>query len=345
VTVFQTTDLAEGELVAELLAGEGIHGRFHRVSAALIGAGPQLFETRVDVPAEAEARARELLADLKYLAAAAEADGDAEAEAGPPLRRPALAGVAFLVPGGGHFYARRTWTGLVLLSAIICCYFGALGAADRGESVKGEIGFGMFIALFLCDAVGGVRACRRENRGIHPGLSDQLFTGLLLVFVAAAAGGAFSAAAGIPRLLLERRLQQFVVRATSTQLIVRNSDRDGRGLQIRRVSIDTGGPVMGRVFDVGGDRSLPWLAAGEQATLRFEVPEEAGPDCDLARLPDSPDAIPPCNIVFLLDASRPDGSAALEAIGSCPLTSATDAEGVSCRIIARAQTSRRGVGR
>jgi hypothetical protein len=262
-----------------------------------------------------------------------------------------LAGVAFLVPGGGHFYARRPWTGLVILSAIICCYFGALGAADRGEGVKGEIGFGMFVALFLCDAIGGVRACRRENRGIHPELSDQLFTGLMLVFVAAAAGAAFMGAATIPRRLLERRLEQFVVRATSTELIVKNGDRDGRGLPIRRVSIevpdgpDVGNRTLGRVFDVDGDRELSWVSAGEQATLRFEVPDEVGRYCDLARLPEAPDGIPPCSIVFLLDASRSDGGSLIEAIGSCPLTHETDAEGVACRIIARAQTSRGGGGR
>jgi hypothetical protein len=349
VTVFRTNYLAEGELVTELLEGEGMDARFRGVNAALIGAGPQIFETRVDVPAESEVRVGELYADLMYVAAAAEADGELEAEPRPPgpaPRRSLLAGVALLVPGGGHFYARRPWTGLVILSAIIYSYVGALGAADRGEGVKGEIGFGMFIALFLCDAIGGVRACRRENRGIHPEMSDQLFTGLLLVFVSAAAGAAFMAAAIIPRLLLEHRLEQFAVRATSTELIVKNGDRDGRGVQIRRLSIEVGGgQSLGRLFDVDGDRALSWLAAGEQATVRFDVPDEAGPYCDLARLPDGPDTIPPCNIVFLLEASRPDGSSRLEAIGSCPLTSATDADGVPCKIIARAQTSRAGVGR
>src|SRR5262249_3145761 len=152
--VFRTTDVAEGELMTELLQREGIGARFRRVSAALIGAGPQIFETRVDVPVETEARARELLADLAYLGGAAETEAEHEADSGadskreagseveagfradadaepepegaPPViakRRPLLAGIAFLVPGGGHFYARRPYAGLVLLVTIVYCYF------------------------------------------------------------------------------------------------------------------------------------------------------------------------------------------------------------------------------
>src|SRR5678815_4148956 len=73
-TIVRTIDPAHGELVAELLRREGIAARFHRVSSTLIGLPEMMVEMTVDVPVEAEARARELLADLEYVGAAQAVD-------------------------------------------------------------------------------------------------------------------------------------------------------------------------------------------------------------------------------------------------------------------------------
>src|SRR5436190_12360353 len=217
-TVYRTTDPALGELVAELFEREGIGARFRRVSAALIGAGPQLFETRVDVPTELEARARQLLADLEYVGAS---EQDPEPPTPTNLRRPMLAGVAFLVPGGGHFYARRAWTGLVMATGIVCTYYAAMGSGARGGRSEGEFGFAVFIALFLCDAIGGVLACRAENRDVpRPGQSDQILRGLVLIAIALGAGAGFAGVASIPGRLLTCRLARFHVMATPSTLTV-----------------------------------------------------------------------------------------------------------------------------
>src|SRR3982750_2956266 len=101
--IHRTTDIAQGELLAEMLRREGIAARFHRVSSALIGVPTSMIEMSVDVPIASEARARELLRDLEYLGADAAAkptageSGEAEPEEQrPTLRNPVLAaGFAF----------------------------------------------------------------------------------------------------------------------------------------------------------------------------------------------------------------------------------------------------------
>src|SRR4029079_8946635 len=130
VAIHRTTDVAQGELLAETLRGEGIDARFHRVSSALIGVPTSMIEMTVDVPLASEARARELLRDLEYLGAAERAAEASAPEAGGRAeevrryaRRAVLApGFALLLPaGGGHLYARRPWTALVIgLGAIAC---------------------------------------------------------------------------------------------------------------------------------------------------------------------------------------------------------------------------------
>ncbi|HEY7376724.1 MAG TPA: DUF2007 domain-containing protein [Polyangia bacterium] len=341
VTVFRTTDLAEGELLAGMLEGEGIDARFHRVSASLLGAGPQIFETRVDVPVESEARARELLTDLAYVGAAEGQGAEAEPrDATPAPRRPWLAGVAFLIPGGGHFYARRPWTGLVLAGAIVCMYVAALGSGVRGGGeLAGELGFGTFVALFLCDAIGGLRACRAENRGVHRQRPDQLLRGAVLVLLAIGAGLAFAAAAAAPRLLSARRLQRFVVGATPDALVVRNFDRDRRVLKVSHVRLYVGSDTWSRLYNIEaeGQPSVD-VPAGGDATIPFTMPDDlraacANPpagDLGAAKAP-YPDA--ECRIGFSLSAVDPDDlTSRIEAFGSCPLVEEVVPGGAECRL-------------
>jgi len=340
-TVYQTTDPAIGELVAELFEREGIDARFHRVSAALIGAGPQIFETRVDVPTELEARARELLADLEYVGAS---EQEAEPAAPTNLRRPMLAGVAFLVPGGGHFYARRAWTGLVMATAIVCTFFAATGSGARGGTSGGELGFGVFVALFLCDAIGGVLACRAENRDVpRPGQSQQILRGLVLILIALAAGAAFAGAASIPGRLVARRLARFTVTATPTGLTVQNGDPDGRIVTISHLSVRIGNETWARVYEVEGETSLPALGPGQQRTLRFEDVAHACAHVQAVAPDDVGYGSDRCTLVFELDATRPSDGSMLEGEGSCALRWDVGEAGTACEISARqAGWGRRG---
>jgi hypothetical protein len=347
-TVYRTTDPAIGELVAELFAREGIDARFRRVSAALIGAGPQIFETRVDVASELEPRARELLADLEYV-------GASEQDPDPPtptnLRRPMLAGVAFLVPGGGHFYARRVWTGLVMATAIVCTYFAATSCAAQGRTSKGELGFGVFVALFLCDAIGGVLACRAENRDVpRPGQSDQILRGLVLTLIALGAGAAFAGVASTPGRLLARRLARFQVMATPSTLTVRNDDQDGRVVAISSLKVWVGDSSLGRLYRAGGDGSLT-VEAGQQATLRIDVDAIAdlcagAPIAGRAvsherQLDASTGDI--CTLVFELDATLSKDGSMLEGAGACPLSWSVGDPGAACEIVSRQpESARRG---
>ena len=207
-TILRTTDPAQGELVAEMLRREGIDARFHQVSSTLIGMPGNLFEMTVDVPIEREALARELLADLEYVGAAEasreerrepgagagedeepdEAARDAATEALPSRRHPLFAaGFALFCPGGGHLYARRPWTALLLaLGAVVCLAMAIAGAAGKDAVVL----FTTCCAIVVCDAVAGVRAARAEAKGQHPSRDGQLLRGLGLLCLAGVVGSA-----------------------------------------------------------------------------------------------------------------------------------------------------------
>src|SRR3954468_1285758 len=167
IAIHRTTDIAEGELLAEMLRREGIAARFHRVSSALIGVPTSMIEMSVDVPIASEERARQLLRDLEYLGAdaAAKPAVDEGGDAAPEEpRRPRLfpvlaVGFAFFLPGGGHLYARRPWTMLVLALGVAAWFAVAMAA---GSAVVLEFALAILIATVACDVVAGVRAARAE---------------------------------------------------------------------------------------------------------------------------------------------------------------------------------------
>ena len=72
VTILQTTDPAQGEMLAELLRNEGIAARFRGASSTLIGLARDMATMSVDVPLDDEVRAREFLRALEDTAEAAE---------------------------------------------------------------------------------------------------------------------------------------------------------------------------------------------------------------------------------------------------------------------------------
>ena len=65
VSVHETKDAAQGEVLAELLRQEGIAARFRGAATTLVGVAVDVVAMAVEVPAEDEARAREYLRDLE----------------------------------------------------------------------------------------------------------------------------------------------------------------------------------------------------------------------------------------------------------------------------------------
>ena len=209
-TIQRAMTVAEGEMFAELFRREGIDVNFHPMIGATIGSGEQICDLRIDVPIESEARVRELLSDLEYIGTtlnergtADDDDAEPEAPAAPPRRPLLAAGVAFLFPGGGHFHARRPWTGLLVGSTLVCGWISRWGSSWR-ESFTGEMLFGSLVALVFVDAIAGRRAAMAENRGIHPGQASQFARGFVMMACAVAVGAVFATAAATPRWLEAR---------------------------------------------------------------------------------------------------------------------------------------------
>jgi Lhr-like helicase len=76
VTVHETKDPAQGEVLAELLRNEGIAARFRGPATTLVGVLQHVVAMAVEVPVESEARARQFLRDLEDATGAA--DGSSE---------------------------------------------------------------------------------------------------------------------------------------------------------------------------------------------------------------------------------------------------------------------------
>jgi hypothetical protein len=65
ISVHETKDAAQGEVLAELLRQEGIAARFRGAATTLVGVALNVVAMAVEVPVEDEARAREFLHDLE----------------------------------------------------------------------------------------------------------------------------------------------------------------------------------------------------------------------------------------------------------------------------------------
>src|SRR5262245_51134355 len=122
--VHRTHDPLEVEIAVDLLENNGIPARaFGTRNAALIGAGQHIFEQRVEVPESRVAEAAELISAM--LSGSRPVD---EPPPAPSPRRALLAaGVVFVFPGAGHFYARRHAAGLVLALAQLAAIAAVVG--------------------------------------------------------------------------------------------------------------------------------------------------------------------------------------------------------------------------
>jgi hypothetical protein len=303
-TIQRAMTVAEGEMFAELFRREGIEVHFHPMIGATIGSGEQICDLRIDVPVESEARVRELLAELEYVGtsrddpAAAENDPEPEAPAVRPRRPMLAAGIAFLVPGGGHFHARRPWTGLLVGTTLLCGWMTSWGYAIswRGSFV-GEMLFGGLIALVFVDAIAGRRAAMAENRGIRAGQLRQFARGLVMIACAAAAGAVFATAAATPRWLAARRMAQFKVDCSAIALRVSNGDDQGRLLTVSNLVLhsETSSAVPGATYRVGRDAWTQLdIRAGDAGLVELSLADELRERCIATG----------CDLAYVLEASR-----------------------------------------
>jgi hypothetical protein len=204
VTVHRSHDPVLADMIGDLLRQEGVEA--HVVgshASAIFGAAPSFLQTRIDVPAADAARAAELIAAL---AAETQADDDASVESDDsPRRRPILApeamppprlsviraiGIAPLIPGGGHFVARRAFVGGAVLIAQMVA-IALMVAGNARESVAGAL---TAVGLLLFDVIGGALAVRTFNRGGRVSHARQISTAVLALFGLGAAGAALAPA-------------------------------------------------------------------------------------------------------------------------------------------------------
>lgn len=310
VTIHRTTDAAQGELLAETLRSEGIDARFHRVSSALIGIPTLMIEMTVDVPAKSEARARELLRDLEYLGASASAtvsEGDGAAaggpagagqggegdetdeaaggpvEAGRSRRNPLLApGFAFLLPGGAHLYARRPWTALVVALGLVGCLLGIFAGGRSDVELVGAIG----IVLALGDAIGSVRATRRENRGLKATRGRQVAAGFGLLGAAVAVGGTTLHLSASSQ---QRQLADYKVRCTGDAIIIENGTAETRVIQLANLQISAQSVAGYESYDIATvGPGVLHLAPGGRGVVKANIADWLDRSCGFGFAPEPP---------------------------------------------------------
>jgi hypothetical protein len=317
-TITRAMTVAEGEMFAELFRREGIDVNFHPMIGATIGSGEQICDLRIDVPIASEARVRELLSELEYVGttlnervAVDDDDAEPEAPAAPPRRPLLAAGVAFLFPGGGHFHARRPWTGLLVGTTLVCGWISSWGSSWR-ESFTGEMLFGSLIALVFVDAIAGRRAAMAENRGIHPGQASQFARGFVMVACAVAVGAVFATAAATPRWLEAREWRRIETRCTPRHLTVSNGDPKGRRVTVSALAVRTTRFSAGVTdYSVEPERSAQLeVIAGTAQDIHFALPDDVRELCVSGG----------CDLVFSVEA-RPlgdDKASSLKGEGVCP---------------------------
>jgi hypothetical protein len=275
VAVHVTTDPVEGELMVEVLGDHEIDARLEQVNGALMGAGQQIFQTRVEVPEADAVRARQLLEDLGDLSDLEQFSepADVPADAGPTeLRREGRlgAGVGLIVPGAGHFRARWPWTtGVLVLGILACLVLVKLLQSD----FKADL---VFVALFtvpVCDALGARRLMRAD---VKPGTpARQIGRGLGLLGLASLIGTVVAGAAALPGWLRDRH-RGIEVACSPRDLIVRNLSDGYREVNIARVGVGASGWAYA-VATQGLTKAT--LAPGEHLRLELRVPASIVEHC------------------------------------------------------------------
>lgn len=187
VTVHKTNDPIEAEMLEELLRDSGLDVRLLGTrNAALLGAAQHIMKLRLEVPAEQEEQAKEL---LKAYTAKGEPSGEqpevqvsADEEADWARHRERLshvkaAGATVVIFGGSHMYARRPYTSLFIALGQLLAFAGLL----FGSYLEHNAATLLFFGLLLFDLIFGQLAIKAWNRGERVGKGKQAMSGFLAV--------------------------------------------------------------------------------------------------------------------------------------------------------------------
>ena len=212
VIVHRSYDPVQTDMLGDILRENGIHARVLGTRhGAVIGVGPNILQMHIEVPRSQAGPATDFLEaffetdgaallrehfdddeDVEETADASDwhsdntADDDDDRDddvAADQRRRPLFAaGISLILGavGGGHLYARRPWTALVLAMGQL--YALSLLFSDEWATVA--TGLLAFASLVLCDLAGSQWAVHAHNRGGRAQAGQQVLTGLAMVVVA-----------------------------------------------------------------------------------------------------------------------------------------------------------------
>ena len=189
VVIYRGPDELQAELIRAALESAGVTVRVYGLRrGASIGAGEQVVDVRVVVPATQRERARRALEDLTEAAELADAVTDATdpAAAGTPPtalrpRRRLFAAVAtFIAPGLGQVYAQHQASGGLLLAASVLALSRSYLGMASGSLAHGRAFLATLVIAWLVDLTLSQRAitARRAGRP-HPEATAQLGAGAL----------------------------------------------------------------------------------------------------------------------------------------------------------------------
>jgi len=238
------------------------------------------------------------------------------------------AGFAFFLPGGGHLYARRPWTGLVMAAGLVAGF--ALLFTSRNRALSEAAG-GWLLALVACDAIAGVLAARAEARGEHRTRGAQLGRGVVLVSLAIVLGVGGRVVTQVPGMRREAQVAKFKVTCTGDAIVIENRGAEARELDVWNIRVATHSPLGNETYDIGPAHAQRLtLAPGARGTVSPDMAEWLARSCQLAKGPPKTDAwkitdleLPTptplyCGFLFSFAARAPgsDGNQ-LEGFGRC----------------------------
>ncbi|MFT7581558.1 MAG: hypothetical protein ACI9MR_003236 [Myxococcota bacterium] len=212
VPVHRTADPVEARFVADVLATEGLEVRLIGTDhAAGIGAAQHIMKLRVEVLRTQEAEAKTILderlsapmtLDPDSLPDELREDADETSRSDqllpngetPPSPRRVMFAIAapFVFPGASHFYARRPWTGVLLLTGYVVAAWMLSGPAPWATHMAAFAAIGLLLATDIAGGVFGVLASRKGRPPRRP--FQQLIVGVTATLMALGAGFAIGKA-------------------------------------------------------------------------------------------------------------------------------------------------------
>ncbi len=185
VPVYRGPDELQAELIRAALESAGVTVRVYGLRrGAIIGAGEQLSDVRVVVPATQRVRAARVLDDLAEAAATA---GEQERSRLRPRRRLFAVVATLVAPGLGQIYGQLVASGSLLLAGMLVTLPRAYLAMTTGDVRAGRAFVAVLATGWLLDQVLAQRAigARRQGRPA-PDTRTQLTVGALQAAVVVA---------------------------------------------------------------------------------------------------------------------------------------------------------------